>query len=228
MDEPESLNRPPPIAGTPRPSSLATLLRLWTLRTAALAVEPSARFLAALSGAWLILWLAIDWWQAQPDPRPVEGGVPLFAWYVLAVLALAAVLRWSARPTPSFPAALLLALGLVPLPLLIASIVAPFLPPALLLTAIVALLIYVFIFLARGLRSFTGQSQRRAAIAGLAFFIGFVWLSDVLDVIPDVWATPEVEETADNNNTQADAEALLFDQSARIDQALAAIKPDTA
>ena len=228
MDEPESLNQPPPIPDTPRPSSLATLARLWTLRAAALAVEPSVRFLAALSCAWLLLWVAIDWWLAQPEPRLLAGGVPFLAWYALAVLALAAALRSIARPRPSFSATLLLALGLVPLPLLIASIVAPFLPPMLLLTAIAALLAYVFIFLARGLRSFTGQSQRSAAIAGLAFFIGFVWLTDALDVVPDVWATPEAEETADNNDTQADAEALLFDQSARIDQALAAIKPDTA
>jgi hypothetical protein len=229
MDEPESLNQPPPIPDTPgRPSSLATLLRLWTLRGAAVAADPSVRFLTALSFACLVLWLAVDWWGAQPNPQLLASGVPLFAWYALAILALAAVLRSSARPRPSFAATLLLALGLVPLPLFIAAIVAPFLAPMLFLAAIVALLIYVFIFLARGLRSFTGQSQRSAALAGVAFFIGFVWLTDVLDVIPDVWATPEVEETADSGDTQADAEALLFDQSARIDQALAAIKPDTA
>jgi hypothetical protein len=147
------------------------------------------------------------------------------AWYALAILTLAELLRVISKPRPVFSAALVLALGLVPLPLLIALGLAPFLPPLPLLAVAAALLIYVFIFLARGLRSVTGQPQRRAAIAGAALFIGFVWLTDALDVTPDVWASPDVEEAAEPSSTQADAEALLFEQAARIDQALAAIKP---
>jgi Peptidase C13 family len=228
MDEPDSLEHPPPAAEPPRRSALAALLRFWTLRDATIAAGPSARFLMGLSCTWLFLWLAIDWWEAQPDPQFLAGGVPLLAWYALAILALAELLRVISRPRASFPGTLLLALGLVPLPLLIAVGVAPFLPAIPLLATVVALLLYVFVFLARGLRSVTGRSQRNAALLGLAFFIGFVWMSDALDVIPDVWATPEVEEAAGGNSSQADAEALLFDQSARIDQALAAMKPDAS
>jgi hypothetical protein len=209
----------------PRRSAFATLLRLWTLRDAATAAEPSIRFLAALSCAWLFLWLAIDWWQAQPDPQFFSGGLPLLAWYVLAILALAELLRIISRPRPSFPGTLMLALALVPLPLLVALGLAPFLPSVALLASLAALLIYVFVFLARGMRSLTGQSQRSAAIAGVAFFIAFVWVTDALDVIPNLWTTPEVAEAADGNDTRADAESLLFDQRAIIDQALAAIKP---
>jgi hypothetical protein len=225
MDEPDSLEQPPPIAETQRRSSLAALLRLWALRDAAISAGPSARFIAALSCGWIFLWLALDWWQAQPDPQFLAGGIPLLAWYALAILALAELLRVSCKPRASFPATLLLALALVPPPLLVAVGLAPFLPSIPLLAVVIALLIYVFLVLARGLRSITGQSQRSAAIVGIVFFIGFVWVTDALDVIPDVWASPEVEQAADSSNTQADTEALLFDQSARIDQALAAITP---
>jgi hypothetical protein len=214
------------LPNAPRRSTLATMLRLWALRIVVSAAEPSVRFLAALSGAWLLLWLAIDWWEAEPDPQFLAGGVPLLAWYALAILALAALLRISSRPQPSFAATLLLALGLVPLPLLVSAIVAPFLGPIPLLAAMLAVLAYAFVFFARGLRSITGESQRAAAIAGVAFFLAFVLATDALEVIPDVWAAAEAEATADNGNTQADAEALLFDQSARIDEALAAIRPD--
>jgi hypothetical protein len=63
---------------------------------------------------------------------------------------------------------------------------------------------------------------------GVAFLIGFVWLTDALEVIPDVWAAPEVEEASSAGDAHADAEALLFDQSARIDRALAAVRADAS
>jgi Peptidase C13 family len=228
MDEPDPIEQPQPIAETPRRSSLAALLRLWTLRDSSSIAGPSLRFLTALSCALLLLWLAVDWRQAQPDPQFLAAGIPLLAWYALAILALAELLRLIVRPGANFAATLMLVLALVPLPMLAASIIVPFLPPIPLLATVVALSIYVFVFISRGLRGITGRSQRNAALAGVAFFIGFVWVTDALDVIPDVWASPEVEETAESNNAQADAEALLFDQSARIDQALAAIKPDSS
>jgi hypothetical protein len=71
----------------------------------------------------------------------------------------------------------------------------------------------------------TGQSQRAATVAGVAFFFGFLWLTDSLDVIPTLWAVPDAEEATESRSTRADAEALLFDQSAKIDEALAAIGP---
>jgi hypothetical protein len=58
--------------------------------------------------------------------------------------------------------------------------------------------------------------------------VGFIWLTDALDVIPDVWASPEVEAAADNSDNQADAESLLFGQAARIDRGLAAMGTHTS
>jgi len=89
-------------------------------------------------------------------------------------------------------------------------------------------LIYSFFYLARGLCAFSGESQRGAAVAGSALLVGFIWLTDALDVIPDLWAAPEVEEAAADSDFHADPETLLFAQSMRIDQALAAIRPDAS
>src|SRR6204780_1977710 len=126
MDEPESQSRPPDPAPA-KPQRFSMLLRLWCLRGPAPVSGPANLFLIALSLVWLLLWVAIDWWEALPDPQFLIAGVPLFPWYALAILAMAALLRGRSNPAPSFAAALMLSLGLVPLPLLLAVFAVPFL-----------------------------------------------------------------------------------------------------
>jgi hypothetical protein len=226
MDETESLDGTAPIPVTPRRSSFAALLRLWALRDAAPAAEPSARFLTAVAGAWLLLWLAIDWFAARPDPQFQAAGIPPLAWYGLAILALAALLRAVSRNRCSFAAAMLMSLAVAPLPAVVASIVAPLIGDVPLLAALLAVLTYTYLLLERALRGVTGERQRPAAIAGAVFLLAFIGATDALQVIPDVWATPEVAEVADSGSEPVDAESLLFEQSAKIDQALAAIESD--
>ena len=228
MDEYETQNRAPDPAPAKPPRSLTLLLRLWTLSTGISNFSPSEYLLIGLSLAWVLLWAAIDWWEALPDPQFLLAGVPLLPWYALAILALAALLRGLSNPKPPFAAALLLSLGLVPLPLLLAALAVPLLNLVWQCVAVIFLLIYSFFYLARGLRAFTGESQRRAAFTGIAFLLAFMWLTDALDAIPDVWAAPEVAEAADSGDSAADAETVLFEQSLRIDRSLAAIRADAS
>jgi Peptidase C13 family len=214
-------------ATAPKPQrfSLGLLLRLWTLRGAVAHFSPAKIILVGLALAWLLLWLAIDWWEALPEPQFLPGGIPLFAWYALAILALAALLRGQSNPKPSFAAALLLSLALVPLPLLLAALAIPLFSLDWRLAAVLVLA-YSSIYFARGLHTVTGESQPRAAISGVVFLLAFIGLTDSLDAIPDVWAPPEVAAAADGGDTHADAETVLFEQPLRIDQALAAIQSD--
>ncbi|HSZ08503.1 MAG TPA: C13 family peptidase [Steroidobacteraceae bacterium] len=227
MEENETSHPPieaPAIPAEPPPSSSGFLLRAWALKVGApLQWRLSVPLLFGLSAIWLLLWMAIDWWNALPDPQILIAGVPLFAWYALAILALAALLRWRSTPRPAFGMTLLLSLGLVPVPLFLEALAADYLPPTWLILMTVAAGIYGFLYFSRGLTALTGERQRTAAIAGIVFVAGFIWLTDALDVIPDVWAPAEVEAAADNHDAQADAEALLFEQPARIDRALAAV-----
>ncbi|HEV7357745.1 MAG TPA: C13 family peptidase [Steroidobacteraceae bacterium] len=236
MDDAESQNplpaapvevAPAAAPNTPR-SALALLLQLWSLRALPPAAGPSTALLICVALFSLLLWLTIDWLAALPDPQFLAAGAPLLAWYALAILVMAALLRWQSRPRPAFEAALLLSSGLVPVPLLLAAVVAPYLNPFWLIVATIAVLVYCYSYLARGLHAFTGRRQRIAGFAGLAFLIGFVWVTDALEVIPDVWAAPEAEEAVVGNDAHADAETLLFEQSARIDQALAAVHADAS
>jgi hypothetical protein len=228
MDEYESQNRPTdPAPAKPR-HFLTSLLRLWALRGVGPHSDPAYFWLICLSLFWLFMWLAIDWWEASPDPQFLVAGAPLLAWYALAILGMAALLRWRSTPQPSFAAALMLSLGLVPLPLLLAALAAPFLTPLETGAAAFAIVIYSYLYLARGLRAFTGETQPIAALAGIGLLLGFIWLTDALDVIPDIWSAAEVEQAAADTDSHADAETVLFEQSRRIDQALAAIRPDAA
>ncbi len=203
--------------------NLATLLRLWTLRKSApLSASDPTPLIAGLSVAWLLLWAGIDWWDAQPDAQFLIDGAPLLAWYVLAVLGLAALLRWRSRPKPAFSPVLMLATGLVPVPLLVASVAAANLSQHGLIGLSILAGVYTALYLGRGLRTFTGVSQHLAVFVGLVYILGFIWATDALEVIPDLWAPPEPQAAASVEGG-ADAEALLFGQASRIDQAIAAM-----
>src|SRR5258708_13626532 len=124
--------------------SLSSLLRLWGLREARPDSPPTSFLAVCLSLVWLLLWVAIDWLEALPDPQFLVAGVPLLAWYALAILSLAAFLRRQSNPKPAFEAALLLCLGLVPLPFLLAALAAPFLTPLGLRPPALILLLFPF------------------------------------------------------------------------------------
>jgi hypothetical protein len=215
-------------AGQPPQSWFAAFLRLWILRPVS-AAPPGNPILAILGlcAAWLIIWVALDWWESQPDPQFSIGGIPLLAWYVLAMLGFAAVLRWRATPTPGFGGVLALAAGLVPFPLLLLTAVALYLGSAWFTGASLIIGAYAFLYSARGLRALTGERQRAAAFIGAAFLVGFLWLTDALNAIPDVW-NPRDQEAATAADATAQSEAILFDQAARIDRALAGIARESS
>jgi hypothetical protein len=171
---------------------------------------------------WLAAWVAIDRWQSEPDPEFFAGGVPLLAWYGLAILICAALLRWRTRSAPPFTCVLALTLGAVPVPLVFSSVIAAYLDPAWFLGAAIIVGVYTLLYLARGLHALTGETQRAAACAGLLFIFGFGWATDTLEVIPDVWA-PLESQAAQASDSPADGEAILFGQAGRIDELLEAI-----
>jgi Peptidase C13 family len=194
------------------------MLRLWGLMN--VDREPSARVSILAALFWLLVWCAVDWLYAQPDPQFFLANLPLLSWYALAILALAALLRWRSAPAPHFGAAFALAVGSIPIPLLFAN-ASVYLTPRWLWAARALAALYGLLYLARGLRSLTGHSQRIAAVCGIVFVIAFIGASDALDVIPDLWATPELSApVASADATLADAESILFEQSSHIDHLL--------
>jgi hypothetical protein len=217
--------KPPP--DIQPPSWLATLTRLWLLlpigaASRALPARQSVIATVIMSVTWLALWAALDRWEIQPDPQFFAAGIPLLAWYALAIVALAGLLRWRSRAARGFAALLVLALGVVPAPLLLFTVGADYLAASWFPAAMALTGIYALLYLMRGLRAVTGEPQRMAAVTGGVFIAVFIWTTDKLNVIPDVWAQADAEATAPADAAD-DAEEILFSQSARIDEALAAM-----
>lgn len=202
----------------------STLLRFWMLRRTHVVPRDSPLGIVSLSFlAWLILWVFLDRWQRQPDPAFSADGVPLIAWYVLAVLALAALLRWRSTPSLSFWACVVLASGLVPVLLLVATCGTSLLQPLALSVAAVAAGLYAWFYLARGLAVLAGGPQRAKAALGVLFIGSVIVVSDATNAIPDVWNPQEPAFEAVEQDV-ATREAALFEQSLRIDQALESIQ----
>ena len=92
----------PTNADYPPQGWLTALARLWLLKPvrSTPSGEPRGAILI-MAAVWLLAWVAIDRWQSQPDPQFFPNGIPLLAWYALAILGLAALLRRWARPAPA-------------------------------------------------------------------------------------------------------------------------------
>jgi hypothetical protein len=211
-----------PQAGDRPTTWLSALLRLWILRPVSVSPSGNATRATLIMGAmWLALWVGVDRWQSEPDPQFSAGGIPLLAWYALAILGLAALMR--RRTRAGFGPVLALTMGAVPVPLLFLGVAAIYLDSREFLGAALVIGIYTLLYLARGLRAVSGESQRIAAGAGLVFIVGFCWLSAALDAVPDVW-TPLEAQTAESGGAPADGEAILFGQAGRIDELLEGVE----
>ena len=162
-----------------------------------------------LAVAWLAAWVVIDRWQRQPDPEFSADGIALLGWYATGLLALAGLLAWRAQPRPAFGAALVLALGAVPLPLLLMAVGSYYLDSLWLWSAGAAVAAHGAVYLARGLRALTGRPQWAAALCGLLFAAAFIYASDALDAIPDVWNPAAADADRNRAARQSDAAQCL-------------------
>ena len=75
------------------------------------------------------------------------------------------------------------------------------------------------------MRALTGRPQRAAALAGVAYAVLFIYASDAMNAIPDVWnprdgAVPEEQLAA--------RETALFEQAGRIDEGLESVQRDAS
>lgn len=200
-----------------------TLVRLWCLgKVDAVPKCHSGLVSVVLGSLWFGAWVAIDWWQRQPDPAFSIDGVPLLAWYALGILATAALLRWRSQPRAALGTAIVLTLGLVPVPLLLVSVIASYLDTPWLWCASLVAAAYSLVYLARGLRASTGRSQRMTALAGGAFIVFFMWASDAVNAIPDLWNPPDADASV-SGEAIAERETALFGQKDRIDEALESV-----
>jgi Peptidase C13 family len=213
--------------GSDRQSNrLRTLLRLLTLRGAgSAAVTSGDAAVAACALLALAVWVTVDRLQWGPGVVFDNFGISMLALLALLVLALAYVAARLSMPPLPVRSTLLLAVAALPLFItlsaLIDALVAERWQNAASWTLDAGLLVYA----ALALRALSGRLQIRALAAAAALLGGYLWLGQVMDLRPTLWAPPDNVEPADSSMSAEVAEQLLFDQQARLDEALDAVVP---
>ncbi len=201
------------------------LMRLLALRRVP-AVPSRGYTLPVLISSLLCVavWFVLDWLGSRPDPTFYIYGFPAIAWYVLMLVAVAAVAARLSIPAAGFGRVLLLVLAVTPLALVASFFIDtyPVQPWNIVLAAVTT--IYLLMYALRGLAAATGNEQPRAVAASLLVVLVFMWVGAELYVDPTVWMQPEEADSADDRSWDQ-AESLLFSQPQRIDEAIDAVAP---
>jgi hypothetical protein len=218
-----------PAAAEETESSWRTVFRLLTLRSVQHPGEPRSALsgkslpIAVLLLVSLALWAGLSWFYYLPEPKFSPYGAPALSWYVLAGLAVAATMAKRSQVASSQVCSLLA----IVLPILIVAdfAIVMWVPEQWSDAAHGVLALYAIVYSARGLHALTGRRQMLAALGGSAVAALFLWLASELYVYPAVWTVEDSEEYTDVETDRDASEALLFEQPARIDAAVAHIQP---
>jgi hypothetical protein len=202
------------------------LIRLLTLRTVdSLDPVSTDRMLAVLGAASLAVWALVDRLGAPEDARFAVYGISGIGFPILLVLLLAFVFSRIAQPRLSYRQGLLIVVAVVPILALAAALIDRFLAGNSAAAAQVALLLYAVLYVSRALKSTTGVAQPRALLIGLVLLLGYGWFAEAAYISPSLWLAPEAGDDGDETASPAVAEPLLFDQQARLDNALEDVTP---
>jgi hypothetical protein len=91
------------------------------------------------------------------------------------------------------------------------------------MSAAVILALGALAYVARALRTLSGRTQLRALGGGAALLAAYLWLGQLIDLHPTLWAPPGNVDEPESGMPAQLAESLLFDQRERLDEALDAV-----
>src|ERR1700686_3838104 len=170
---------------------LVRLLRLLTLRRLdSLADMASDAAVAACGGLALAAWGIIDRLQWGPGVQFDTFGISMLALIALLVLALAYVMARLSTPPLPMRCTLLIAVAPLPLFVILTALIDASVADRWSTLASVILDVSVLAYAARSLRALSGKPQLRALVAGAALLAGYLWLGQLIDLRPTLWAPP--------------------------------------
>jgi hypothetical protein len=173
----------------------------------------------------LVVWLIVDRLQWGAGVVFDSFGISMLALVALLVLALAYL---TARlSTPPLPVRSTLLIAVAPLPLFI---MLSALHRRLGRRALADLRLGNARCLPAGLcgaraASAVGPAADQGADRRAALLGGYLWLGQLMDLRPTFWAPPDNVDAPDSTMSAQVAEEVLFDQQARLDEALDAVAP---
>src|ERR1700728_2253398 len=200
------------------------LLRLLTLRRVdGLADMASDASVAACAAVALALWLVIDRLQWGAGVEFDSFGISMLALIAVLVLAISYVTARLSVPPQPVRCTLFIAVALLPLLIIAIALIDTLLAGRWSRRAWVILGVYVLLYALRSLRALSGRVPFWAVLAGAALLAGYFWLGQLMDLRPSLWAPPGNADEPDSSMSVPLAESLLFDQRARLDEALDAV-----
>ena len=199
-----------------------TVVRLWTLRRTG--DIPSAATDSAVFGfaaAALALWISLDRWQAGAGSQFQLWDTLTISIYGMLVLCLAFVLSRASRPRVEFRSVLFVLVAALPILVAAGFFILWRMDGRAAIGALMLLCLYSIGYTLKALRSLSGAWQPRAITAAIVLVGVFSSYSRMEELGPTLWAPPAAEDTADASDmAPAIAEGLLFDQRAKIDDAV--------
>jgi hypothetical protein len=221
-----------PTASESSDSPWRSVFRLLTLRSVEHAGRPGSTLsgktlpIVVLALVSLVLWVGLSWFYFVPEPKFFPYSAPALAWYVLAVQAVSLVMAKRSYPQVAFSRVCSLLAMVLPVLIIVDFAIVMWVPERWADVARGALALYAIVYCARGLHALTGNRQPLAVLGGTAVAAMFFWVASTLYIYPAVWTSEDPEEYADGFEIEdGAAEALLFEQPARIDESLARIEP---
>jgi hypothetical protein len=181
--------------------------------------------LAVLLIVNLAVWALLDFLHAEPHaPLALDG---LFGWacYLLLGLAACALTARAESRAGNTRALLVPALAVSPFVLtlfwLLSDLAVTGRWPV---TATVVALVYLVCLTLRVLGAAYGVVSLRPALVALVLLLASPWVLGVLNLDTRLWVAEETEQAQDDDDDAEDAEALFYDQPARIAAAVARVE----
>jgi hypothetical protein len=213
----------------PNSNWFTRLQRLLTLRRVdGLTDMASDASIAACAALALAVWVIIDRLQWGPGVEFDTFGISMLALVAVLVLALAYVTARLSIPPQPIRCTLFIAVAVLPLLIVLSALIDALSSARWSRLAWLMLGLYVLLYAARSLRALAGALPFRALVAAAGILTGYVWLGQLMDLRPTLWAPPGNVDEPDSSMSVPLAESLLFDQQARLDEALDAVADSNA
>lgn len=212
-------------------AAIGRLLILRPVERSALTVSDTS--IIAVAAFALGSWFVLDWLRAGPDSQFYLYGLVQLGWYASIVMLVAWLWSRLSEPHVEFRNTLAIAIAFMPVAMLLSVLTVDFIPAPAAMGVFTLVAIYATFYGHAGLRSLTSRHQPRAVFTVLLTLAVVAWFSQTQYVSAQFWYPNEEisdelpEEAEDYLQQWRQMEGVLFEQSERIDAAVAALdRPD--
>jgi hypothetical protein len=175
----------------------------------------------------LLIWAGLDTLHAETGAQFMLDGIYGWACYLLlGLLACALVARAQDRATDT-RGLLIPALSVAPYALVVFWLTGDsYIVAARPWAALIIAVVYLWVLGIRILRAAYGAFRFRAALAAIALVTLSPWVMAALNLDTRLWVADDAQDQTDAEDIAAEAEPILFDQSAHIAAAIERVAPN--